>query len=189
MAVLSLAHLSAPRATRRVEEQPALDQGKLQPLAPALLLLHVVTYMYLVRSSLSPCLPSPFSSSPSSPLLPSLLLFPPSPFPSFVPEHDFLSQLDDDPGFTNPQAVANLRDLLGLSSSGLRPTLIRDLQLLVSSSCTVSTCTACQPWLGPCRANYPESDYAEPLRKAQRFKWSMKTWAIFQFCSPRLPYP
>ena len=51
--------------------------------------------------------------------------------PSSLSEHDFLHQLEDDPGFANPQTVANLCQLLGLTQSGLRPTLIADLQTSV----------------------------------------------------------
>jgi tetratricopeptide (TPR) repeat protein len=76
---------------------------------------------------------------------------------SAVSGQEFLGRLEGDPGFINPEAAANLYSVLGLlDSTFLRPTLLRDLQT----------------------ADYPEEDFAEPLRKAQRFKWSMKTVAV-----------
>jgi hypothetical protein len=81
---------------------------------------------------------------------------PVSPRSGDITRDDFLHQLEADPGFTNPQAVPNLCQLLGLTSVSPRLTLLRDILT----------------------AEYAESDFAESLRKTQRFKWSMKTVAI-----------
>ena len=45
---------------------------------------------------------------------------------------EFLYQLEGDPGFVNPEAVANLFQHLGLATSSLRPTLLRELQTSVT---------------------------------------------------------
>lgn len=52
---------------------------------------------------------------------------------SDVGEEDFLLHLKRDPGFINSHCVENLKSVLGISTT-LQPSLLRDIQLYVSSS-------------------------------------------------------
>ena len=45
-------------------------------------------------------------------------------------EEDFLLHLKQDPGFTNPHCVDNLKSVLGITTS-FQPSLLRDTQLYV----------------------------------------------------------
>jgi tetratricopeptide (TPR) repeat protein len=82
---------------------------------------------------------------------------PASPRPSAIKDSEFLEGLEGDQGFINPEARSNLYQSLGLAAAtSFRHTLYKDLQT----------------------ADYAEGDFAGPLRKAQRFKWSMKTVAV-----------
>ena len=49
---------------------------------------------------------------------------------------DYLQQLEDDPGFTNPSCTENLKAILGIEIAGtktlgpgMRPTLLKDIQM------------------------------------------------------------
>jgi len=48
--------------------------------------------------------------------------------PSDIGEEDFLLHLEQDPGFTNPHCVENLKSVLGISCS-LQPSLLKEIQL------------------------------------------------------------
>jgi len=51
-----------------------------------------------------------------------------SPRGSDIGEEDFLLHLEQDPGFTNPHCVENLKSVLGISCS-LQPSLLKEIQL------------------------------------------------------------
>ena len=48
--------------------------------------------------------------------------------PSDIGEEDFLLHLEQDPGFTSPHCVENLKSVLGISCS-LQPSLLKEIQL------------------------------------------------------------